>query len=76
MYIQTTNNTYYETDGVFCSFNCCKAYITENKQNTMYNNSEISTIKSVYFNTIMGTKTTVINPAPHWRLLQPLWRPS
>ena len=22
------------------------------------------------FNTIMGTKTTVINPAPHWRLLQ------
>jgi hypothetical protein len=65
--IQTTNNTYYETDGVFCSFNCCKSYITENKHNTMYNNSSL--LLNRLFNTIMGTKTTVINPAPHWRLL-------
>lgn len=66
--INTTNNTYYETDGVFCSFNCCKAYITENKQNTMYNNSSI--LLNRLFNTIMGTKTIDINPAPHWRLLK------
>jgi|TARA_B100001094_G_C18171436_1_gene795341 hypothetical protein len=66
--IQTNEQTYYQTDGVFCSFNCCKAYITENKQNSMYNNSEI--LLNKLFNTIMETKMTVINPAPHWRLLQ------
>ena len=66
--VETNNNTYYETDGVFCSFNCCKSYISENKQNSIYNNSEI--LLNRLFNTAMGTKTAVINPAPHWRLLQ------
>jgi hypothetical protein len=67
-YIETGNNLYYETDGVFCSFNCCKAYIIENKHNTLYNKSSL--LLNHLFNAIMETKTSIISPAPHWRLLQ------
>lgn len=59
---------YYETDGVFCSFNCCQAWINENKHNITYNMSSILLAKM--YNTIMDTKTIIISPAPHWRLLE------
>ncbi len=66
--LNINNQSYYETDGVFCSFNCCKSYIAENKHNTIYNNSDL--LLTRLFNTIMDTKTATISPAPHWRLLQ------
>lgn len=59
---------YYETDGVFCSFNCCQAWINENKHNITYSMSSILLAKM--YNTIMDTKTIIISPAPHWRLLE------
>ena len=59
---------YYETDGVFCSFNCCQAWINDNKQDRMYDLS--STLLVKMYNTMMGTKMIVIGPAPHWRLLE------
>ena len=59
---------YYETDGVFCSFNCCQAWIIENKHNRLYDNSTMLLIK--LYNTIMNTKILVISPAPHWRNLE------
>ena len=58
---------YYETDGVFCSFNCCQAWILDNKHNRMYDLSQILLVK--IYNTFLGTKNITINPAPHWRLL-------
>lgn len=58
---------YYETDGIFCSFNCCKAYIKENKHNKLYNNSLILLMKM--YNEMLGTTISVIDSAPHWRLL-------
>lgn len=67
-HIETNNNLYYQTDGVFCSFNCCKAYIIDNKHNTLYNNSSL--LLNHLFNSIMETKISVIAPAPHWRFLQ------
>lgn len=59
---------YYETDGIFCSFNCCKSWINDNRHNRMYDLSEFLLIKM--YNDMMGTKFTNISPAPCWRLLE------
>lgn len=65
--IKVSNNSYYETDGAFCSFNCCQAYINENKHNRLYDQSSFLLLKM--FNNINGTKYETISPAPHWRVL-------
>lgn len=58
---------YYETDGVFCSFNCCKSFILDNKHDNMYNNS-LNLLMKMY-NEMLDTTTAVIDAAPHWRTL-------
>ncbi len=65
---------YYETDGVFCSFNCCIAYINdpENKRSPMYRHSEALLLQM--YNTFVDKNepihtTQEIMPAPHWRML-------
>ena len=55
------NNTIYETYGIFCSFNCCLAFIKDNKHNDIYNNSEFLLYQLYNNNNII--------PAPHWTLL-------
>ena len=59
---------YYQTDGVFCSFNCCQSWIDDNKHNKLYYSSSMLLIKM--YNAIMGTKMIIISPAPHWRILE------
>jgi len=59
---------YYETDGVFCSFNCCKSWINDNKHNRLYDLSLVLLMKM--YNAILCTKMDVISPAPHWRTLE------
>lgn len=66
---------YFITDGIFCSFNCCKAFIKDNKNNQMYQHSDILLTK--IFNELMNEnlplydkKTFNINPAPSWKLLK------
>lgn len=59
---------YYETDGVFCSFNCCKAWINDNKHNRLYDFSNVLLMKM--YNAIMDTKMVNISSAPHWRTLE------
>lgn len=63
-------NDIYETDGIFCSFNCCIAYINdmENTKNPLYKNSE-SLLLKIYYD-IFGNNISEIIPAPHWRTLQ------
>lgn len=58
----------YICDGVFCSFNCCKAFIKDNKHNRLYEQSELLLIK--LYNDITGLKNININAAPSWRLLE------
>jgi len=58
---------YYQTDGVFCSFNCCMSYIIDNRNNSMYNMSEMLLLKM--YNDIYTDKVPSISPAPHWRKL-------
>jgi len=62
------NNDYFESDGVFCSFNCCKAFINDNKHDSIYDKSDLLLTK--IFNKIMSTKNLKISPAPHWRTLK------
>jgi len=65
--INVDEKSYYESDGSFCSFNCTKAFIKDNKHNPLYEHSEFLLAK-LYFD-MFGEKNVVINPAPHWRLL-------
>lgn len=59
---------YYLTDGIFCSFNCCMAYISENREKSMYSMSEMLLLKM--YNNIYPDKVPCIQEAPHWRLLK------
>ena len=65
--IDVNEKSYYQSDGSFCSFNCAKAFIKDNKHNPLYEHSEFL-LSKLYFD-MFGEKNVVINPAPHWRLL-------
>lgn len=61
-------NSYYETDGVFCSFNCVMAFIEANKFNPLYKSSETLALKM--YEDLHGERVDEILPAPHWRTLK------
>lgn len=69
--ITIEQKNYYQTDGIFCSFNCCMAYIQapENKHNPLYRHSE-SLLLKMYNDLNPEEKMIEIVPAPHWRTLQ------
>lgn len=64
--IQPSN--YYVTDGIFCSFNCCFAFIDANKMNPLYNQS-IHLLKKMYYDLFPNHEIELMK-APHWRLLK------
>lgn len=66
--LEVINKNYYLTDGIFCSFNCCMAYITDNKTNSMYVLSEMLLLKM--YNDIHQSPVPFIEEAPHWRKLK------
>lgn len=51
----------YNVDGVFCSVECCLAFIDEYRHNPMYQNSEYF-IREIF-------PTSEYKRAPHWRIL-------
>jgi hypothetical protein len=57
----------YITDGVFCSFNCCLAYIKDNYKNPIYKNSEQLLYKMYY--DMFKKKIEKITPANNWKTL-------
>jgi hypothetical protein len=78
--IEIEENEFYYTDGIFCSFNCCKAFINENKHNSLYEHSNflLTKIYNEFLGKINKDSMSVkkekdgiknINPSPHWRLL-------
>ena len=62
---------FYLSDGIFCSFNCTKAFIVDNKSQHLYSNS-INLLNKIYMDLFPELTDTsiVIPPAPHWRLLR------
>lgn len=63
---KTTEHAYYETEGIFCSFNCCYAYIEQNKRNCQYDSS-LNLLSFIYQE--LFDLDFDISPAPDWRLL-------
>lgn len=66
--IHLLNKNYYLTDGIFCSFNCCMAYIEDNKHKSMYTMSQMLLLKM--YHDIYPDKVPCIDEAPHWRKLK------
>ena len=60
-------NGYFLTDGSFCSFNCCIAFIIDNNHDKMYNNSTIL-LKQFYYQ--IFNIPMKIKPAPSWKTLK------
>lgn len=60
------NNNKYITDGIFCSFNCCMAYINDNYKNELYEQSTVL-LHQIYFK--LFNNETNIKPASSWKLL-------
>lgn len=58
---------YYQTDGIFCSFNCCLSFIQDQQNNPYYTHSK-ELLYQMYKKIYPHTKTK-IQPAPSWRLL-------
>lgn len=61
--------SYFQTDGIFCSFNCTLAFIMDNRHNPIYKEST-SLLFHLYEKLIGPLEPSVILPAPHWRLLK------
>ena len=57
----------FETEGLFCSFPCCKAYIMDNRFSNKYKRS-ISLLYLLYFK-VYGVRMNIPR-APHWKLLE------
>jgi hypothetical protein len=68
--ISIEKKDYYLTDGIFCSFNCCMAFIQdpENKRNPLYRHSE-SLLLQMYSDLNPDEEVVEINPAASWRTL-------
>lgn len=66
--IQVQARNYYLMDGMFCSFNCCLAFIKENSLESLYQNSE-NYLNKIYYD-IFGLGAAKLIPAPSWRLLK------
>lgn len=63
------SGNYYETDGCFCSFNCCLAFIRDNKHQPIYAHSE-TLLMRMYIEVFEVDGFRQISPAPSWRLLK------
>ena len=58
---------YYSTDGAFCSFNCCMAFIKNNRKDSRYKDAQKLLLKM--YNSMNEEEVDSIEPAHHWRKL-------
>lgn len=65
--ILDNHQEFFIVDGIFCSFNCCMAFIKSKSHENFFNESE--NLLYALYGKIFGTTTSDISPAPHWRLL-------
>lgn len=60
-------NDFFETEGYFCSFPCCKAYILSQRNNIKYKDSTALLSLLLY---ILYKRRDIIPIAPSWKLLK------
>ena len=65
--ILDNHSNYFVVDGIFCSFNCCLAFIKSSRDKDFYKLSE-SLLYTMYKD-IFNNDQIKIQPAPDWRLL-------
>jgi len=63
-----TSRDFYMTDGMFCSFNCCLAFIMDQHADPIYTYSE-QLLNTIYTD-LFGKDAQPIVPAPSWRILK------
>jgi hypothetical protein len=65
--LPTTPNDYFETEGIFCSLPCCKAYLVDHRFNTKYKNSFglLTLLCCKLYGSVHRIPT-----APSWKLLE------
>ncbi len=61
-------NDFFVTDGLFCSFPCCKAYYNDCRSDIKYRES-LTLLLLLYFK-LTNRTTHTIPEAPHWKLLK------
>jgi hypothetical protein len=67
--IKTKTNDFFETEGIFCSFPCCKAYILDQRGIAKYHES--LALLSLLLAKIYGNMETIEIPiAPSWKILK------
>lgn len=65
--IPIDQNDFFETEGYFCSFPCCKAYILTQRSNIKYKDS--AALLSLLLN-VLYKRRDIILAAPSWKLLK------
>lgn len=65
--LSVVKNGYYITDGIFCSFSCCMAFILDNKTIHMYKDSQRLLLKM--YRDLCESNLDEIEPSHHWRTL-------
>ena len=60
-------NDFFETEGIFCSFPCTKAYILSQRNSARYKDS--ATLLTLLFSVLTG-KVMAIPPAASWKVLK------
>ena len=61
------HSRYFIVDGVYCSFNCCKAFIMSVQREDFYKHSQ--NLLNIMYRQVFDQATTNIEIAPDWRLL-------
>jgi len=61
-------NDFFVTDGLFCSFPCCKAYYNDCRDEIKYRES--LTLLLLLYSKLTNHNTITIPEAPHWKLLK------
>jgi len=69
-HMSVMNKSHFLVDGIFCSFNCCMAFIEDNCKNMLYDNSKQLLYKMYHLCFPETPLDYKIIPAPHWRLLK------
>jgi hypothetical protein len=59
---------YYSTDGAFCSFNCCMAFIENKRRESRFKDAQKLLLKM--YNSMNEEEVDFIEPAHHWRKLR------
>lgn len=59
----------YETEGIFCSFPCCKAYIIDKGSKVKYKDS-LSLLTTLFETFITEKSYNMLPPSPSWKLLK------